>query len=479
MKTLLRVLLAAVACAAPARAAAQPLHLVLTPSQKPTDLLAAGEEFGQALGRLYGAPVRVTVASDYAAVIEALRNRTADLAFVHPVGYVLASREAKARIVARNLWHGKSTFTSRIYVRKDGGITTLEDLRDKTMAFVDPSSASGYTYPMVLLIQRGLVKNRDPKTFFREVMFAGAHDAAMRALLNGHVDAIASFDMAREQYLTDPAEREKIAFVAETAAIPEAGIAARDGLAPAAFAKVRAALLQMRGPAYASLLKRMYDIDGFQPAQDRDYDPRRAVPGAAPATLRARRRQMGRVFQQFTLVRRVSVLDNVLAGRLGWAPALPTLFAPFPAEDRRIALECLAQVGLADFAHRRADTLSGGEQQRVAIARALAQSPAVILADEPTASLDPALTGSIMDLLKTIRAQRGLTLVVSQYQLETALAYATRVVGFRQGRVVFDGPPAALSPAVAATIYGEEPRRSPPGGHPLGARPSFSRRAGW
>ncbi len=192
----------------------------------------------------------------------------------------------------------------------------------------------------------------------------------------------------------------------------------------------------------------------------------RAVTGADPATLRALRRQIGMVFQQFNLVRRASVLDNVLAGRLGWAPALPTLFGHFPAEDRRIALECLAQVGLADFAQRRADTLSGGEQQRVAIARALAQSPAVILADEPTASLDPALTGSIMDLLKTIRARRGLTLVVSQHQLETALAYATRVVVFRQGRVVFDGPPAALSPAVASTIYGEEPRRSPQGGHP-------------
>src|SRR5213594_1369386 len=278
MKTLPGLLLAAViACLAPASALAQPLHLVLTPSQKPTDLLAAGEEFGQALGKLYGAPVRVTVASDYAAVIEALRNRTADLAFVHPVGYVLASREAKARIVAKNLWHGKSTFTSRIYVRKDRGIKTLEELRGKTIAFVDPSSSSGYTYPMVLLIERGLVKDRDPKSFFREVMFAGAHDAAMRALLNGHVDAIASFDMAREQYLTDPAEREKIAFVAETVPIPEAGIAARDGLAPAAVAKVRAALLQMRGPAYASLLKRMYDIDGFEPAEDRDYDPVRAA----------------------------------------------------------------------------------------------------------------------------------------------------------------------------------------------------------
>jgi phosphonate transport system substrate-binding protein len=276
VKTLLAVLLAA-AAVAPASAAAQPLHLVLTPSQKPTDLLAAGEEFGQALSKLYGAPVRVTVASDYAAVIEALRNRTADLAFVHPVGYVLASREAKARIVARNLWHGKSTFTSRVYVRRDSGIKTLEELRGKTIAFVDPSSSSGYTYPMVLLIQRGLVKDRDPKTFFREVMFAGAHDAAMRALLNGHVDAIASFDMAREQYLTDPAEREKIVFVAETTPIPEAGIAARDGLSPDAFAKVRAALLQMRGPAYAPLLKRMYDIDGFEPAEDRDYDPVRAA----------------------------------------------------------------------------------------------------------------------------------------------------------------------------------------------------------
>src|SRR5438094_2633358 len=170
MKTLLRVLLAAVACAAPAQAAAQPLPLVLTPSQKPTDLLAAGEEFGQALGRLYGGPVRVTVASDYAAVIEALRNHTADLAFVHPIGYVLASREAKARIVARNLWHGKSSFTSRIYVRKDAGIKTVDALRGKSIAFVDPASSSGYVYPMVLLIQRGLVKNRDPKTFFKEAV---------------------------------------------------------------------------------------------------------------------------------------------------------------------------------------------------------------------------------------------------------------------------------------------------------------------
>src|SRR5439155_303312 len=268
----------------------------------------------------------------------------------------------------------------------------------------------------------GLVKDRDPKTFFREVLFAGAHDAGMRALLNGHVDALASFDMAREQYLTDPAERERIIYIAETPEIPEAGIAARSGLDPATFAKVREALLQIRAPA---------------------------------AAVREVRRQIGMVFQQFNLVRRASAIDNVLAGRLGYVPPVPSVFGSFPPADRELARACLDQVGLGHLAQRRADTLSGGEQQRVAIARALAQRPAVILADEPTASLDPALTGSIMDILKTINVEHGLTLVVSQHQLETARAYATRIVGFRQGRVAFDGPPSAVTPAVAGAIYGD------------------------
>jgi phosphonate transport system ATP-binding protein len=183
----------------------------------------------------------------------------------------------------------------------------------------------------------------------------------------------------------------------------------------------------------------------------------KAVTGAAPAELRAARRQIGMVFQQFNLVRRVSVLDNVLAGRLAYVPEVPSLLGRFPVRDRELALGCLAQVGLAHLAGRRADTLSGGEQQRVAIARALAQAPSVILADEPTASLDPALTADIMGLLKSINVERGLTLVVSQHQLETALAYATRIVGFRRGRVVFDGPPAAVTTAVAGAIYGEGP----------------------
>jgi phosphonate transport system ATP-binding protein len=181
----------------------------------------------------------------------------------------------------------------------------------------------------------------------------------------------------------------------------------------------------------------------------------RDVTGATTGALRDVRRQIGMIFQQFNLVRRASVMDNVLAGRLGYVPPLPSLLGRFPPGDRAIARECLAQVGLAHFAERRADTLSGGEQQRVAIARALAQAPAVVLADEPTASLDPQLAGSIMDILRRINREQGLTLVVSQHQLQTALDYATRVVGFRRGRVHFDGPAAAVTPAVVDLIYRE------------------------
>ncbi len=177
------------------------------------------------------------------------------------------------------------------------------------------------------------------------------------------------------------------------------------------------------------------------------------VTGASSEGLRSARRQIGIIFQQFNLVRRASVLENVLAGRLGHVPGLPSLVGRFPRRDRELALATLRVVGLEEFASRRADTLSGGEQQRVAIARALAQEPKVILADEPTASLDPKLTESIMGILQRINVERRLTLVVSQHMLETALTYGTRIVGLREGRVVFDGPPGAITPDVVEDIY--------------------------
>jgi phosphonate transport system substrate-binding protein len=194
LTSLIGLLALAVALAGPAVAQTS-LHLVLTPSQKPTDLLATGRGVRRVLGSLAGVPVRVTVASDYAAVIEALRNRTADLAFVPPGGYVLASREAKATIVVRNLWHGKSSFTSR-HLRAQGlGHQVVEELRGRTIAFVDPASrratsTDGAAHP------EGPREEPRPQDRSSRRSCLGRHDASMRALLNGHVDAIASFDLA-------------------------------------------------------------------------------------------------------------------------------------------------------------------------------------------------------------------------------------------------------------------------------------------
>jgi phosphonate transport system substrate-binding protein len=258
-----------------ATAADTPKQLVMavTPSNIPTELFKAGEVFAAELAKRVGIPIKVYMPTDYLGVVEALRNRTADMAFVHPAGYVFANREAKAQIVAVDVWHGKTSYTSRFYVRKDSGLKRLEDLRGKTIAFVDPGSTSGYVYPMVMLIKRGLVKDRDPKTFFKEAMFAGTHEAALLALLNGSVDAVASFDLAPQQYLKDKERVDRIVHVAETDSIPEAGMCVREGLDPALVAKLTQSLMAFNAPEYRPILKDFYGIDGFAPAKDSDYDP--------------------------------------------------------------------------------------------------------------------------------------------------------------------------------------------------------------
>ncbi len=145
-----------------------------------------------------------------------------------------------------------------------------------------------------------------------------------------------------------------------------------------------------------------------------------AAPGEARRRLMAR---IGFVFQQFNLIKRVSVLDNVLVGRLSHIPEPASLFGIFPRRDRVLADAVLARVGLAELAHRRADTLSGGQQQRVAIARALVQEPRTILADEPMASLDPALSRTIMDLLRRINEEDGITVITTLHVMDLALTY--------------------------------------------------------
>jgi phosphonate transport system ATP-binding protein len=176
----------------------------------------------------------------------------------------------------------------------------------------------------------------------------------------------------------------------------------------------------------------------------------------APRTLRAHRRATGMIFQQHQLIGRLSVLDNVLTGRLGFHGALRTLL-PLPQSERRLALAAIERVGLIDMALRRADRLSGGQQQRVGIARALVQSPRLILADEPVASLDPKTAERVLGLLHRICKDDRLTAIVSLHQLDFARRFADRIVALAGGAVVFDGAPEALGPAEVERVYGGAP----------------------
>lgn len=169
--------------------------------------------------------------------------------------------------------------------------------------------------------------------------------------------------------------------------------------------------------------------------------------------LRAQRRRMAMIFQQFNLVRRSTVLRNVLNGRLGYQRGWRAVWPSFAEPDRQIAWRSLARLEIADKAPVRADRLSGGQQQRVAIARALAQEPDVILADEPVASLDPETAIVVLDYLRDINRE-GLTVVCSIHHLELAKRYAERIVAMRRGKIVYDGPPGALDDEAYRRIYG-------------------------
>ncbi len=184
---------------------------------------------------------------------------------------------------------------------------------------------------------------------------------------------------------------------------------------------------------------------------------------AAQATeLRRVRRRIGMIFQHFNLVRRSSVLTNVLAGRLGYVQPWASLLHRFPGRDRELAWKALERVGIADQAHKQARELSGGQQQRVGIARALMQQPRMVLADEPVASLDPVLAHSILGYLEQLNQQEHVTVICSLHYLDLVQRYATRVIGLREGRLVYRGDRAqirSMTDAQFKEIYGEEAER--------------------
>ena len=172
--------------------------------------------------------------------------------------------------------------------------------------------------------------------------------------------------------------------------------------------------------------------------------------------LRKSRRKMGMIFQEYALVERLTVMENVLSGRLGYVGFWKSFLRKFPKKDVNEAFRLLDRVGLIEMADKRADELSGGQRQRVGICRALIQNPDLLLVDEPTASLDPKTSRQIMRLINELCQERGLTAIINIHDVLLAQMFSQRIVGLALGNIVYDGSPEGLTPEVLTKIYGEE-----------------------
>ncbi len=193
-----------------------------------------------------------------------------------------------------------------------------------------------------------------------------------------------------------------------------------------------------------------------EPTSGKIYLGDQELSGLNQSQLRRARRRMGMIFQEYALVERLTVMENVLSGRLGYVPFWRSYFRKFPQSDIDEAFRLLARVGLDHMVDKRADELSGGQRQRVGICRALIQNPELLLVDEPTASLDPKTSRQIMRLICELCKERGLAAIINIHDVLLAQMFAERIVGLQLGEIVYDGPPDGLTSDVLTQIYGEE-----------------------
>ncbi len=193
-----------------------------------------------------------------------------------------------------------------------------------------------------------------------------------------------------------------------------------------------------------------------EPTSGRVWLDEDELTGLSSGALRRARRQMGMIFQEYALVERLTVMENVLSGRLGYVGFWRSFLRRYPQADVDEAFRLLDRVGLLAMADKRADELSGGQRQRVGICRALIQNPKLLLVDEPTASLDPKTSRQIMRLICELCAERGLAAIINIHDVALAQMFVQRVVGLQLGSIAFDGAPNELTPDVLTTIYGEE-----------------------
>lgn len=214
------------------------------------------------------------------------------------------------------------------------------------------------------------------------------------------------------------------------------------------------AIIGLSGSGKSTLLRMINRL--IDPTSGRVFFRDKEITALSKDQLRNERRNIGMIFQHFNLIKRKSVLTNVLSGRLGRTPTFKSVAEMFSPEDRAEALRHLETVGLSEKAKSRADELSGGQQQRVAIARALMQDPEILLADEPVASLDPATSHSVMDYLEKANRELGKTIVCNLHFLSLVRQYATRVIALKKGEVLFDGDAHEINEDWFREIYGEE-----------------------
>ena len=236
---------------------------------------------------------------------------------------------------------------------------------------------------------------------------------------------------------------------------------ARQALAGVSLEVSRGEMIALIGPSGSGKSTLLRSISGLQTIDAGEgridaFGNAVQANGRIDGAVRQTRKRVGFIFQQFNLVGRLSLFSNVALGSLGRIDQWRGLFGLWPAETKQAVMVALTRMGVADYASQRANTLSGGQQQRGAIARALVQRAKVILADEPVASLDPVSARRVMEALRDLNAQDGLTVVVTLHQVDYALRYCRRVVALKAGKIVYDGPASGLERAQLIEIYGPE-----------------------
>ena len=249
---------------------APPLILAFIPQENPEKLIGDIETIGEYLQAELGFPVKGFVSQDHAAAVEALRNGEADISFMGALPYVLAHDQMGAQVILGEVYRGSPIYHGRIFVRRDSGIETLEDLRGKSIAFADPISESGYLYPLETFVEAGLLeRGQDPQEFFSAVYFAGGYQQAIQAVANGYADAAGASQFS--DLLLTPDQLEEIIWIAESDDIPSHAVIARGDLEPERLEAFKQAMLKLNNPEYKHLLQHVYSPDGYIEVTHEDY----------------------------------------------------------------------------------------------------------------------------------------------------------------------------------------------------------------